>query len=80
MTERSKQTPAKLYIRRNGTFGASCAGVADTGHEIFEDSGRFTVWSVHDEDRAICTDVTRQDAEAAIAKDWLAARAQGGAA
>lgn len=65
-------TPAKIYIRRNGSFGSSCDGIQDTGHEIAEDSGRFTVWSVHNEDRRICTDATRDEAEKAIAADWRA--------
>ena len=64
------ESHAKLYLRRNGSFGASCDGTADTGHEIFEDSGLFTVWSIHNEDRAICTAATRSEAEAAIAADW----------
>lgn len=61
---------AVIYRRNNGQFGASCAGVADTGHSIFEDGGRFTVWSVHDEERFICMRATQADAERAIAVDW----------
>lgn len=63
---------AKIYIRHNGDFGSSCDGIQDTGHTITEDSGRFTVWSVHDEDRRICTDATRDEAEKAITLDWRA--------
>lgn len=65
-----KTSKAKIYIRRNGAFGAECDGVQDTGHHITEDSGRFTVTSVHDEERRICSDATREQAEAAIAIDW----------
>lgn len=63
---------AKLYLRRNGSFGASCDGCADTGHHILEDSGRFAVFSVQDgrEGTIIAQDATREDAEAAIALDW----------
>jgi len=66
---------ANIYIRRNGQFGASCDGCADTGHTILEDSGRFTVYSIHDmrEDVVIATDATREQAEEAIAKDWRSA-------
>lgn len=59
---------AKIYIRRNGRFGSSCDGTLDTGHDISEDSGRFTV---RDHDGGIlCRDVCREEAEAAIAHDW----------
>ena len=66
---------AKMYIRLNGSFGASCDGCQDTGHRIFEDSGRFTVYSVQDmkEDVVIAENATREQAEAAIAKDWRTA-------
>lgn len=69
-------TNAKLYIRRNGSFGASCDGCQDTGHEITEDSGLFTVYSIHDmrEGEAIIESGTREEAEAAIAKDWRSAK------
>ena len=65
-------TGAKLYIRNNGSFGSSCDGCADTGHYIIEDSGRFTVYSVHDmkEGVAIAHGATREAAEKAIAEDW----------
>jgi hypothetical protein len=61
---------AKLFIRRNGAFGSSCDGVADTGHHIAEDSGLFTVYSIHDPDKVIAKDVTGFEAEKAIARDW----------
>jgi len=61
---------AKLYIRRNGAFGASCDGTADTGYDITEDSGKFTVYSLYDPDVVIARDVSREEAEAAIANDW----------
>lgn len=61
---------ANIFIRRNGAFGASCDGIADTGHHITEDSGLFTVYSVHDEDAVIAKDATRAEVEAAIADDW----------
>lgn len=65
-------TGAKIYIRRNGSFGASCDGCQDTGHHITEDSGKFTVFSIQDmqEDVIIAADATREDAETAIAADW----------
>lgn len=63
---------AKIYRRINGEYGSSCDGIQDTGHTIAEEGGRFTVWSVHDEDRRICTDVDRNEAEKAIAADWRA--------
>lgn len=66
-------TSANLYLRRNGSFGASCDGVADTGHTIHEDSGFFTVWSIRDPSEIIADDATRAEAEAAIANDWRAA-------
>lgn len=59
---------ARIYIRRNGRFGATCDGTKDTGHDIYEDSGRFTVRD-HD-GNILCQDATREEAEAAIAKDW----------
>lgn len=61
---------AKLYLRRNGAFGAECDGTRDTGHRIVEDSGRFTVYSVDDDEKAIAKDATREEAEKAIAADW----------
>lgn len=69
---KSTMPPARIYIRNNGTLGSACDAIADTGHSIAEDSGKFTVWSVHDEDRCICSDVSRPDAEWAIAADWRA--------
>jgi len=65
--------PATLYIRNNRSFGASCDGTRDTGHAIFEDGGLFTVYSIHDDDRPICTNATREQAEKAITDDWRAA-------
>lgn len=67
---------ASIYIRRNGSFGASCDGTADTGHFIAEDSGRFTVYSIQDmkEDTVIAENATRADAEKAIAEDWRVAK------
>jgi len=61
---------AKLYVRRNGSFGASCDGVQDTGHVILEDSGRFTVFSIHNEDEKIAEGADREAAENAITADW----------
>lgn len=62
---------AKIYLRKNGSFGAECDGVRDTGHHITEDSGRFTVYSADDyEPTTICADVPREEAEKAIAADW----------
>lgn len=63
---------ATIYLRRNGEFGASCGGVQDTGHHILEDSGRFTVYSINDEDVAIAERATQDEAERAIADDWRA--------
>ncbi len=61
---------AKLYIRRNGSFGAECDGVQDTGYHVTEDSGRFTVLSLDDDETPIAENVTRDEAEKAIAADW----------
>ena len=61
---------AKIYIRRNGTYGSRTDAVADTGHHIVEDSGRFTVYSIHDDERIITKNADRAEAEAAIAEDW----------
>lgn len=63
---------ATIYLRRNGEFGASCDGVQDTGHHIEEDSGKFTVYSIHDGDEVIAQGATRDEAERAIADDWRA--------
>lgn len=70
------QPRACLYIRNDGSFGASCDGCLDTGHFIAEDSGRFTVYSIADmrEDVMICENANRYDAEIAIAADWRAAK------
>lgn len=65
---------AKLYLRRNGSFGSSCDGVADTGHTIMEDSGRFRVYSADNADEIIADNATREEAEDAIAKDWRGRR------
>lgn len=72
ISDLTRLAPARLYLRRDGSFGSSCAGVLDTGHRIHEDSGRFTVWSGRDmeEDRKICENATRDETETAIAKDW----------
>jgi hypothetical protein len=60
---------AKLFIRRNGSFGASIPGmIRDTGHHILEDSGRFTVFG--DDNKVICENGTRDEAEVAITEDW----------
>lgn len=66
---------AKIYRRKNGDYGSSCDGIEDTGHHITIDRNTdlFTVWSVHHEDRTICRDVPRAEAEEAIAADWRAA-------
>lgn len=61
---------AKLYLRKNGAFGAECDGTRDTGHRIVEDSGRFTVYSVDDDNKPIAQNATREEAEKAIAADW----------
>ena len=64
---------ATIYIRKNGQFGASCDEIADTGHTILEDSGRFTVFG-DGEDEPIIENATRADAEAAIERDWRASK------
>lgn len=61
---------ARLYLRRNGTFGASVSDCLDTGHCIHEDSGKFTVWSIDSSGAEICIEATRAEAEKAIADDW----------
>lgn len=61
---------AKIYLRRNGSFGSSCDDIQDTGHEIREDSGKFTVWN--HEGYRICRAGSREEAEASIAADWRA--------
>jgi hypothetical protein len=61
---------AKIYMRRNGSFGSSYRGVEDTGHCIHEDSGKFTVWSCDGSGAAICHDASKEQAERAIADDW----------
>lgn len=61
---------ATIYLRKNGSFGAECDGVRDTGHHIAEDSGRFTVYSLDDDETPIAADVPRKEAEKAIAADW----------
>ena len=61
---------AKIYLRRNGKYGSSYKGVPDTGHEITEDSGKFTVFSLDDEFFIIANAVSRDEAEKAIARDW----------
>lgn len=60
---------AVIYLRRNGEFGASCDGVADTGHTILEDSGKFTVFA-EGEDEPLIRNASRDEAEQAIAADW----------
>ncbi len=60
---------AKIYLRKNGSFGASCDGCADTGYFIAEDSGRFTVYPDGGAE-PIIRDATREQAELAIAADW----------
>jgi hypothetical protein len=62
---------AKIYQRMNGSLGAACDGTADTGHYIDEEDGKFTVWSII-EDGHLCTKVTREEAEKAIADEWRA--------
>jgi hypothetical protein len=64
---------AKIYMRRNGSFGSSYRGVEDTGHCIHEDSGKFTVWSIDGSGHRIADGVSRDEAESAISKDWDAA-------
>lgn len=60
----------KIYTRKNGRLGASCDRVADTGHTITEKDGRFTVFSVDDPDKVLVENVTREEAEKAIERDW----------
>lgn len=62
---------AKIYIRRNGQFGASCDDCQDTGRHITGDSGKFTVYHILSwgEDDPIVAGVTREQAEEAIARD-----------
>jgi hypothetical protein len=67
-------TQANIYRRRNGDYGASCDGVADTGHHIVRsEKGYFTVYSLNEPERAIATLVTQPEAEKAIAEDWRTA-------
>jgi len=66
---------AAIYRRKNGTWGSSCDGCLDTGHHILKVGGNFLVHSIHDEDRRIASNATREEAEKAIAADW-----RGGAA
>lgn len=61
---------AKIYLRKDGSFGASCDGYADTGHVIAEASGRFTVYPVDGGEKPVIRDATREQAELAIAADW----------
>lgn len=60
---------AKIYLRRNKSYGSSCDGCADTGHTINEYNGLFTVWTL-DGDSYLITGATREEAERAIAEDW----------
>ena len=62
---------ASIYRRRNNEFGASCDGVADTGHTILGHGGElFTVFSDTDPDTPIVSRATRREAEIAIENDW----------
>jgi hypothetical protein len=67
----------QLYIRRNGSFGARSddAGGRDTGHDIFEESGHFTVRRANG--RLVCWDASRVAAEEAIARDYRASAVMG---
>lgn len=60
----------KIYIRRNGSYGAKYGSVCDTGHCIHENSRKFTVWSIDGSGRIIADAATEQEAESAIAYDW----------
>lgn len=64
--------PAKIYLRKNGSYGSSCDGIEDTGHYIGTLGGTFQVWSVHDPERLIAKDASREEAERAIEADWRA--------
>lgn len=66
--------PARIYLRRNGSFGSACDGTDDTGHHITHDltAGTFTVYSVHLPDEVIAHNVWQRQAEIAIANDWRA--------
>lgn len=65
---------AKIYLRQNGEYGASYGNVPDTGHMIKKGTREFfTVWSIQDEDRRICVNAPRNEAEKAIAEDWRTA-------
>ena len=70
MEQRDSVMTAKLYLRKNGAFGAECDSTRDTGHRIVGDSGRFTVYSVDDDEKPIAQNATREEAEKAIAADW----------
>lgn len=61
---------AKIYIRRNGSYGAKYGSVCDTGHCIHEDSGKFTVWSIDGSGHIIADNLPKEEAERAIAYDW----------
>lgn len=65
---------AMIYTRINGQLGASCDGVADAGYHItirgVRGVGLFTVYDPDDPDQAIAVDVSRKEAEAAIARNW----------
>lgn len=61
-------TRATVYIRNNGSFGVACGKTQDAGYHITEDSGKFTVWN--SDERLVCKDVGRDEAEREIYKDW----------
>lgn len=70
---------AELYIHeRLKCFRARIGTIANTGHTIFEDSGRFTIKSIITKDALLCHQASRQEAETDIGNEWavLAGRHQ----
>lgn len=64
---------ATIYQRRNGDYGSSYGTTQDTGHHITERNGKWTVFSIKDDERIIAKDASKQEALAAIERDWLTA-------
>ncbi|WP_333900137.1 hypothetical protein [Agrobacterium pusense] len=62
---------AELYIHpKLKCFRARIGAIANTGHTITEDSGRFTIKSIVTKDALLCHQATRQDAETDIGNEW----------
>ncbi|BCH63036.1 hypothetical protein RvVAT039_02520 [Agrobacterium vitis] len=64
---------AELELTRTGRFVANILEpkIWNTGHEISEDSGLFTVQSIIN-GKLLCHNATREQAERDIAMEWLA--------